>query len=41
MIINFEGDVANEDIVTKRKMMWFYMEELKNDKYMKKYIVLW
>jgi hypothetical protein len=41
MIIHFEGNVANEDIVTKRKMMWFYMEELKNDKYMKKYIVLW
>ena len=41
LIIHFEGNVANEDIVTKRKMMWFYMEELKNDKYMKKYIVLW
>ena len=41
MIIHFESDRENEDIVTKRKMLWFYMEELKNDKYMKHYVVLW
>ena len=41
MIIHFESDCENEDIVTKRKMLWFYMEELKNDKYMKHYVVLW
>ena len=41
MIIHFENDSSNDDIVSARKMMWFYMEEMKNDKYMKKYIVLW
>jgi hypothetical protein len=41
MIIHFENDSSNNDIVSARKMMWFYMEEMKNDKYMRKYIVLW
>ena len=40
MIIHFESDDANEDIVSTRKLMWFYMEQIKNDKYMKKYVVL-
>jgi len=41
MIIHFESDNKNEDIVSSRKMMWFYMDQIKNDKYMKKYVVLW
>ena len=41
MIIHFESDLENEDIVSSRKMMWFYMDQIKNDKYMKKYVVLW
>jgi hypothetical protein len=40
MIIHFESDNKNEDIVSSRKMMWFYMDQIKNDKYMKKYVVL-
>jgi len=44
MIINilvcFEANPDNSDIVFKRQNMWFYINELKNDKFMKKYI-LW
>ena len=39
-IINFETTPSNDQIVLKRQNMWFYINELKNDKFMKKY-VLW
>lgn len=39
-LVSFENEFHNSDIVYKRKTMWFYMNELKNDKFMKKYI-LW
>jgi hypothetical protein len=39
-LVSFENDIKNSDIVFRRKNMWFYMDELKNDKFMKKYI-LW
>jgi capsular polysaccharide biosynthesis protein len=39
-LVSFETDSLNSDIVCKRKNMWFYVNELKNDKFMKKY-VLW
>jgi hypothetical protein len=39
-IISFETDQQNTDIVYQRKNMWFYMNEIKNDKFMKKYL-LW
>jgi len=39
-LVVFENDVANKDIVFRRKNMWFYISELKNDKLMKKFI-LW
>ena len=39
-IVNFENDPQNEEVVLKRKNIWFYMAEIKNDKFMKKY-VLW
>ena len=39
-LVSFESDPTNDDIVNKRQNMWFYMNELKNDKIMKKY-VLW
>lgn len=38
-IINYEFDPENDEIVVKRKMMWYYIKELKNDKIMKKYII--
>jgi hypothetical protein len=39
-LVLFETDPNNCDIVFKRQNMWFYMNELKNDKFMKKF-VLW
>lgn len=39
-LVEFEKDEKNYEIVTNRKKMWFYINELKNDKIMKKYI-LW
>jgi hypothetical protein len=38
-LVSFEGDVANADIVFRRQNMWFYMNELNNDKFMKKFVV--
>ena len=39
-LVTFENDTKNQEIVFKRKNMWFYVNELKNDKFMKKYILL-
>jgi len=39
-LVDFESDYMNAQIVLKRQSMWFYINELKNDKFMKKY-VLW
>jgi len=39
-LVEYELDPLNSDIVYRRQNMWFYMNELKNDKFMKKYI-LW
>jgi hypothetical protein len=39
-LVSFESEHINDDIVIKRQNMWFYMSELKNDKFMKKFL-LW
>lgn len=39
-LVIYETNVENIDIVSKRQNLWFYINELKNDKFMKKY-VLW
>ena len=39
-IISFENDPLNFEIIMKRKMCWFYISELKNDKFMKQFL-LW
>ena len=39
ILVDFETDPTNEQIVFKRQNMWFYMNELKNDKFMRKYII--
>ena len=39
-LVEFEINSLNNDIVFKRKNMWVNNKELKNDKFMKKY-VLW
>ena len=39
-IVIFEMTPENEDIVSHRKLMWFYFEEIKKDNYLKKFIIL-
>jgi len=39
-LVDFESNPENNMVVIQRKNMWFYMEQLKNDKFMKKF-VLW
>lgn len=39
ILINYESNITNSDIVSRRKNMWFYINELKNDKFMKKYVI--
>ena len=41
ILIDFESNPLNADIVFKRQNMWFYINELKNDRFMKKFIILW
>jgi len=38
-LLDFEENTDNSLIVYKRKQLWYFMEELKNDKFMKKYIM--
>jgi hypothetical protein len=40
ILVSFESDLNNSDIVFKRQNMWFYINEIKNDKFMKKFL-LW
>lgn len=40
VLVDFESNYQNQEIVSKRKNLWFYINELKNDKFMKKYL-LW
>jgi hypothetical protein len=40
ILVDFEINPLNSDIVYKRRTVWFYANELKNDKFMKKF-VLW
>lgn len=37
-LVDFESKITNTEVVCKRKNLWFYMNELKSDKFMKKYI---
>jgi hypothetical protein len=39
-LLDFEDNIENSLIVYKRKQLWYFIDELKNDKFMKKY-VLW
>lgn len=40
VLVKYENNVENKAKVLKRKKMWYCINELKNDKFMKKYI-LW
>ena len=39
-IIVFENTENNQEIVNKRKKLWFYMEEIKNDNYLSKFLII-
>ena len=39
-IIAFELDNENNEIVERRKRLWFYLNEIKNDNYLSKFIIL-
>ena len=39
-IIAFELDAMNNEIVETRKRLWFYLNEIKNDNYLSKFIIL-
>lgn len=38
-LVVFESNPINYDIVCKRQNMWFYINQLKNDKFMKKFVI--
>ena len=38
-VVLFETDPTNFEITKKRKLMWFYFNELKTDSYLKKFII--
>ena len=40
ILVEFEMNPLNSNVVYKRRTAWFYANELKNDKFMKKF-VLW
>jgi len=38
-LVHFELNPKNQEIVCKRKNMWFYVNELKNDNFMKNFVI--
>ena len=40
ILVHFENEPLNNNIFMRRQSMWYYINELKKDKFMKKY-VLW
>jgi hypothetical protein len=38
-ILLFEKNMENIEITMKRKELWYYINELKNDKMMKKFVI--
>ena len=38
-IVLYELDDSNIDVINNRKRLWFYIDELKNDKFFKKYVI--
>lgn len=39
LIMMFEKNAENIDVVMKRKELWFYLDALKSDKNMKKFVI--
>jgi hypothetical protein len=38
-IVAFENDIENAEIVVTRQQMWYYIQQLKEDKFMKKFVI--
>ena len=38
-IVLFEINPSNESIVQKRKLMWFYISEIEEDSYLRKFLI--
>jgi hypothetical protein len=38
-ILLFENNMENYEVVVRRKELWYYINELKNDKMMKKFVI--
>lgn len=39
-IVIYEKEMSNYDIVERRKQLWFYMEEISNDSFLSKFLIL-
>ena len=39
-IVIFEKELSNSDIVQRRKTLWFYIEEINNDSFLSKFLIL-
>lgn len=39
LVVTFEGDFENNDIVARRQLLWYCLHELKKDGFMKKYVI--
>tara|TARA_B110001454_G_scaffold218236_1_gene245689 strand:+ start:4619 stop:5008 length:390 start_codon:yes stop_codon:yes gene_type:complete len=39
-IVIFEKDEVNKKITERRKLLWYYMEEINNDNYLRKFLIL-
>lgn len=39
IVVSFERDFTNNETVTRRQLLWHCMYELKNDSFMKKYVI--
>ena len=39
-VVIFEKDPENFDITQRRKTLWFYMEEINNDSFLSKFLIL-
>ena len=39
-IVIFEKESSNFDIVQRRKTMWFYIDEINNDSFLSKFLIL-
>ena len=39
-IVAFENNFLNDEIVNQRKLLWFYVEQIKCDNYLSKFLIL-